>query len=92
MSSTISSIIKIANMKSSEARSKALAEATMMTMTFPKATVRSQAACTTDFMDSGAWLYENSRPVILIMISLAVRTKYCGMIHKMWTLLGTVRT
>jgi hypothetical protein len=28
----------------------------MMTMTLPKATVSSQAACTTAFMLSGAWI------------------------------------
>ena len=51
----ISTIIRTANMKNSEAwSSNALASATMMTMMFPKATVRSQAAWSTDFILSGA--------------------------------------
>ena len=52
----MSRIMRTANMKNSDAWSRAFAEATMMTMMLPKATVSSQAACTTDFMESGAWL------------------------------------
>ena len=50
----MSSIMRTANMKNSDAWSRAFAEATMMTMMLPKATVSSQAACTTDFIESGA--------------------------------------
>ena len=53
----MSTNMRMANMKNSEALlSKALASATIMTMMLPNATVRSQAACRTDFMLSGAWL------------------------------------
>ena len=49
--------ISPANMKNSEACSlNSFASATQMTMRSPPAMVRSQAACTTDFMESGAWL------------------------------------
>ena len=71
--------------------SKALALATIITIILPKATVRSQAACSTDFMESGAWEYENSSPVTLNMTSPTVMTKYCGISHMMWMELAMVR-
>lgn len=47
----------------------------------PADTVKSHADWTTAFMESGAWEYANSRPVILNMISPAVMTTYWGVCH-----------
>ena len=62
-----------------------------MMMALPKATVRSQAACTTDLRLAGAWLKENSRPVTLNMISPRVMTRYWGSSHRILMLLGADR-
>ena len=70
MKNAMSTNMRQANMKNSEdLSSKVPASATNMTMTLPKAVVRSQKAWTTDFILWGAWLYANSIPVMLNMIS-----------------------
>lgn len=57
MKTIVSTNISPANMKNSEDCSvNILDSATTITMIWPKAMVRSQAACTTDFMEAGAWL------------------------------------
>lgn len=45
-------------------------------MAFPMAVVSKKHACNKDFIEIGAWEYENSRPVIENMISAAVIITY----------------
>lgn len=71
-------------------RSKGTAASMMMTIRFPKALVRSQQACITDFMLEGACEYANSKPVMENMISPIVMMMYCGSCSSMWMLLGGV--
>ncbi len=62
-----------------------------MMMALPMAVVRSQAACTTDLSEGGAWLYENSRPVTANITSPTEMARYWGSSHRILMLLGTER-
>ena len=61
-----------------------LAPATTTTIRFPAAMFNIRKACKTDFIESGASVWENWPSGTVTKVSPSVIVKYCGKSHIMW--------